>query len=405
MGGSTRSFEMAKRLVLAGHEVHIITSYRETDRESEDWFVTNEMGINVHWLSIPYNNNMSHKSRMKAFFRFAYKSTNKAKSLGGDIVFATSTPLTIAIPAVIAARHGNIPMVFEVRDLWPEIPIAIGALKNPIAKWLAYKLEHWAYKNSESIVALSPGMKDGIIKSGYPANKIAVIPNCSDNSEFKHNERSAAEYRAKRPWLHDKPLVVYAGTFGKINGVGYMVDLAKELLSLNPEIRILLVGDGLERPLIEKKAEEVGVLGVNLFIEKQIAKKDMPALLSAADLSCNLVIDKPEMQSNSANKFFDTLSSGTPVLINHGGWMDELVKKTGCGLSVWNLSISQASKVINEKINNKFWMDKAKQAAKKLAEEKFDRDLLANQLEQILLLAVKKNGHLSELIAPGIYND
>src|SRR5690606_21172945 len=144
-------------------------------------------------------------------------------------------------------RQKKIPLVFEIRDLWPELPVAIKALRNPALIWLAKKLELWAYKNSEAIIALSPGMKDGVVKSGYPAERVAIIPNGSDNFEFAYDREAAARFRAQREWLQDRPLLVYTGTFGRINGVGYMVTLAKEILNINSDIRILLVGDGQEK--------------------------------------------------------------------------------------------------------------------------------------------------------------
>src|SRR5690625_3260213 len=141
MSGGTRSYEMARRLVTAGHEVHMITSWRDPDRADENWFETVEAGVNVHWLPVPYSNHMSYGERIKAFSRFAHQAGTKAKELQGDVIFATSTPLTIAIPAISASKKHKVPMVFEVRDLWPELPIAIGALNNPILKWAAKRLE------------------------------------------------------------------------------------------------------------------------------------------------------------------------------------------------------------------------------------------------------------------------
>jgi len=396
---------MARRLVAAGHDVQMITSSRVLDGQSKEWFTTTENGINVHWLPVPYSNHMSYRDRIIAFIRFAILAMRKAKELDGDVVFATSTPLTIAVPAVLAARKKKIPLVFEVRDLWPELPVAMKALRNPVLIWLAKKLELWAYRNSETIIALSPGMKDGVVKSGYPAERVAIIPNSSDNFEFAYDRQAATRFRAQRKWLQDRPLLVYTGTFGRINGVGFMVALAKEILTINSEVRILLVGDGLEKAEITRLAEKVGVLRVNLFIEESLPKKDMPALLSAADMASSLFIDLPEMQANSANKFFDALASGTPILLNYGGWQHELLLAKRCGLPLWRKPIEESAKEVVAKITDKAWVDGAGRAARELAEAVFDRDKLAAQFGEVIGVAASWRGKAAAEIAPGNYHD
>ncbi|HAV7071635.1 TPA: glycosyltransferase family 4 protein [Acinetobacter baumannii] len=389
MSGGTRSYEMARRLVAAGHEVHIITSWlKETDEKT--WFTTVEAGIHVHWFPNFYNNKMSYTDRVKAFFRFAYHATKKGKSLDADLVFATSTPLTIAIPAVFTARALKVPMVFEVRDLWPELPIAMGALNNKVAQKLAYQLEDWAYKNSKAIVALSPGMKEGIVKTGYPKAKVAVIPNSSDLELFKVEDRRVEEFRKSHEWLQDRPLIVYTGTFGHINGVGYLIEIAAKLKTLNPEIRILLVGDGVEYEKVERQAAQLNVLKQNLFMMKQLPKKEIPVILNAATLSTALFLDKPEMRANSANKFFDTLAAGTPILINYGGWMVDLIENHQCGLVTWQLSVDEAAQAIVDFISDPEKLKKAGQQARNLAETQFNRDKLADQLNQVLLSSINQ---------------
>lgn len=405
MAGGTRSYEMARRLVAAGHEVHMVTSWRNNDRRQVAWFTTDEAGIKVHWLPIPYSNHMSYGQRIVAFIQFAFRSMWKAKQLGGDVIFATSTPLTISIPAVFAARSNRLPMVFEVRDLWPELPIAMGALRNPIVKWMAKRLERWAYKHSEAIVALSPGMKDGVVNTGYPAERVAVIPNSSDNMEFKYVEQAAVQFRTEREWLQHRPLLVYGGTFGRINGVEYLVDLANELLAINAEIRILLVGDGQEKDALLEVATRAGVLGVNLFIEDSLPKHKMPALLAAANMSASLFIDLPEMQPNSANKFFDTLASATPILLNYGGWQHRLVEAKGCGLAMWRKPINEVAQIVAEKISDDAWLDQAGNAARELAETVFDRDHLAMLFGQVVTAGVSRQGKDAQQIAPGHFDD
>ncbi len=402
MSGGTRSYEMARRLVAAGHEVHIITSWlKETDEKT--WFTTVEAGIHVHWFPNFYNNKMSYAERVRAFFRFAYHATKKGKSLEADLVFATSTPLTIAIPAIFTARSLKVPMVFEVRDLWPELPIAMGALNNKLAQKLAYQLEDWAYKNSSSIVALSPGMKDGIVKTGYPKERVAIIPNSSDNELFTIDPELAQKFRDKYEWLRDRPLIVYTGTFGHINGVGYLVKVAEQLKQLNPEIRILLVGDGVEFEKVELLAKEKAVLNINLFMMKQMPKKQIPIVLNAATLCTALFIDKPEMRANSANKFFDALAASTPILINYGGWMVDLIQKNQCGLVTWNKSIDQAAKEIVALITDENRLNNYALNAKKLAMTQFNRDELAAQLNQVLMLTLNQSSLQPEDITRDYY--
>jgi len=122
---------MARRFVAAGHEVHIITSNRERNKNASGWLDEIIDGIHVHWFALPYPNKMDFKARVSAFLKFAMASGAKAYRVGGDVIFATSTPLTIALPAVYAAKRLRKPMLFEVRDLWPELPISVGALNNP----------------------------------------------------------------------------------------------------------------------------------------------------------------------------------------------------------------------------------------------------------------------------------
>lgn len=403
MSGGTRSYEMAKRIVAAGHEVHMVTSHREEQKEHKGWFTTDEAGIKVHWYPVPYSNHMSYVQRISAFFAFAFAAKKKATSLQGDVVFATSTPLTIALPAVLTARKLKVPMVFEVRDLWPEMPIAMGALKNPRLQFLAKKLESWAYQNSAAVVALSPGMKEGVLKTGYPASQVAVIPNSSDNLEFIHNDVHATKFREDRAWLDNKPLLLYAGTFGKVNGVDYIVKVAKELKKLNSNIRILLVGDGAEKAKVIAEAKDVGVFEENIFFEPAMLKKDMPILFSAATMTSNLVTDMPQARANSANKFFDSLAASKPILLNHGGWMHDIVKKYDCGLTMWQQPVDVVAEQLHEKMNNEEWLKQAAIGAKKLAVQEFDRDLLADQLISLISAVVEKKIINASDIAPGIY--
>lgn len=382
MAGGTRSYEMAKRLVAAGHEVHIITSWRESTANT-DWFYESIDGIHVHWLPVPYSNSMTYSQRIIAFFKYAAKAGSKAIQLGGDLVFATSTPLTIAIPGVKASKNLKVPMVFEVRDLWPELPIAVGALKNPLTKFLAKQLEKYAYKNSSHIVALSPGMADGVAKLGFPVDKISIIPNSADLDIFMPDKRRAESFRSQYPELGDRPIILYAGTLGIINGVSYFAELAAETYKLNKQACFVLIGAGMEWDKVKHRAIELGIFNVNFYMYPAIPKTELVGAFAAASISTSLFVDLKPMEANSANKFFDTLASGTPIAINYGGWQVPVLEDYNAGVRL-SRDIEKAAAQLSDLLGDSQLLLQMGLNARKLAEEHFSRDLLAKKLEDCL---------------------
>jgi glycosyltransferase involved in cell wall biosynthesis len=388
MSGGVRSYDIAHYLVENGHTVHMITSMRDLS-DKDRWSFTNENGINVHWLSMSYSNKFSFLKRLKAFFLFAVYSAKKGSSLDGDIIYASSAPLTIAIPALYISWKKSIPIVFEVRDLWPAVPIAMGVLKNPFLKYLAKNLEKYIYKKSKAVIALSEGMKNGVVDAGYDENKVFVIPNFSNNEMF-NSDLTGGKFQVKRKWLKNSPLLVYTGTFGLVNGVSFLVDIAEQLIFLNSNVKILLLGHGIEFESVKSYAIEKNVLNTNLFIEPSINKEELPEVLSAASLASNLVIDVPELWNNSANKFFDALASGTPVLINGSGWQADLINKTNTGIVTYGLSIEQSAKAVNDFLNNEDLLKESSINALNLSKEFFDKDKLVMQVEEVLYLSLKQ---------------
>ena len=385
MSGGTRSYEMARRLVAAGHEVHMITSSRgKNSHHASGWVEEIIDGIHVHWLAVPYSNNMDFKTRILAFLKFAVASGAKAYRVGGDVIFATSTPLTIALPAVYAARRLKKPMVFEVRDLWPELPIAVGALKNPFLKKAAKWLERFAYKNAEHVVALSSGMKQGVVKSGYPSEKVHVIPNSCDIDFFQVPENKGRNFLNNHPELQGGPLVLYAGVLGFINGVGYLVDIASAMVQIDPAVRFLIVGDGKEQNQIREKAANAGVLGKNLWMMPPVPKSEMPNLLSASTMATSLVINLPQLWNNSANKFFDALAAGRPIMINHEGWQADLIREAGVGLVVPPDDPKIAADMLHDFLQDRKRLEKAGKATAMLADRMFNVDRLAMQLNAVI---------------------
>ena len=387
MPGGTRSYELARRLVARGHEVHMVTTWRRHD-DRHDWFRSEEAGIQVHWLPVRYSNHMNYGERIRAFLRFAWGASRYASRLQADLVFATSTPLTIALPALAAKQRLGVPMVFEVRDLWPELPIAIGALRNPVLRSAARRLERQAYHEAAAVIALSPGMAEGVARTGYPSSRIHVIPNGADLGHFGDDSARDA-FRAGLPGLDARPLIGYIGTLGKINGVSYLVDIAAAALRLAPELRFLIVGKGAEEVAIRQRAEQLGVLGRNLTLLPPMSKQTIPPVFAACDVVLSLFIDLPEMQANSANKFFDGFAAGRPIAINYGGWQAELLERHGAGMRLAGWCPETAARQLAAWTENPDTLRQAGQNSRSLAEREFDRDALAIAFERVLLGAAE----------------
>jgi len=386
MSGGTYPYEMAKRLVLRGHEVHVVTADR-TGR-SGGWVRTEEAGIHVHWYPVAYSNHMGFKRRILAFSKFAWLAAWKAATLPGDVLWAASPPLTTALPAVYAARKKSIPMVFEVADRWPDTAIAMGALKNPATIAVARRLERFAYRNAAHVIAMSPHVKEAIAGMGYPEQQVTVIPNGCDLQLFQVPRQLGRDFRDRHDWLGQRPLVVYTGTLGLVNGVDYLARVAAAVHSRDPEIRFLAVGTGCAEETVRREAKRLGVLDRNFFMYPPIPKSEIPAVLSAATVATSTVIDREALWANSANKVFDALAASRPIVINHEGWFADMIRQWDCGLVLHPHDSDRAAGALIEAIRDPQWLAQAGASALRVGQEQFDREKLLSALESIFTSVV-----------------
>jgi glycosyltransferase involved in cell wall biosynthesis len=318
-----------------------------------------------------------------AFLVFALLAMVRVLRIRADVIFATSTPLTIAVPALVASSISRKPFVFEVRDMWPDVPIAIGAISSPVVRWLALGLERVTYRRSSHIVALAPGMRDDIVRKGVPAVKVSVIPNGCDLEVFAAPQ--GVSPRSAFSWLGERKVVLFAGAFGIVNGVDYFVRLAKEMSRLDPEVRFVAIGSGRDWERVRFLANTEGVLGSSYFQFGALAKRELGDWLGAADIVVALftgprVVWKDAVQ----NKFFDALAAGRPVACNFDGWQSQLAVHEECGLILNADDLELAARQLLDVLRDETWMQRARQRARTLAEGRFNRDSLAMQLETLL---------------------
>jgi glycosyltransferase involved in cell wall biosynthesis len=219
---------------------------------------------------------------------------------------------------------------------------------------------------------------------------VHVIPNAADLEFFNPGNDAGLRFRERFDWLADRPLVLYAGSLGRINGVDYLARLAAAAQRLDPEVRFLVVGTGAELEKVRYEAQRLAVLDRSFFMLEMVPKSEMPAVISAATMATSLFVDLPQMWANSANKFFDALAAGRPVAINYQGWQADLLRETGAGIVLDVSDAEKAAQQIVRCLHDAAWLQQAGKSARGLAEQQFDREKLTRQLEAVLADAVQQ---------------
>lgn len=380
----TRSYDLASSFIKRGMDVTVITSYGGKEGDPQ-WKYLERDGIKIYKMNCPYSNTMGFMQRMKAFFNFMRGASKKAQTIDCDVVLATSTPLSIGYPALVMHRKKHKPYVFEVRDVWPGVPIAMGYFKNKLAQKVLYGFEKRIYKKAAAIVPLSTGMDENI-KQRYPNNKSVVIPNISEINRFANTAKTVDITVPE-----GKKVLLYAGTFGNVNGLGYIIEMAAHTLKYDQNVWYYLVGRGKEKAENIKQAEALGVLNKNVFVFDPVKKTDLPYLYSLATVGSSFVIDLPALWDNSANKFFDTLAAHRPMVINHEGWQADTIRKYNCGYVLPPKVSDEAAKAFVDYMNNNVLLKEQGENAFKIAKEQFSLEVAVDKYMGIFDKIVKRN--------------
>jgi len=331
-----RSYAMTQALIRNGHQVTMVCgSFGAGQTGLTQPFVSGVRrgtvdGIDIIEFELPYSNSLSFLKRVSIFLSFAFKSIKVALTEKYDVVFATTTPLTAGIPGIFAKWLRGKPFVFEVRDLWPELPKAMGVIKNPMILWMMSVLEWLSYHSANRLIGLSPGIVEGIQKRGIDADKVASIPNGCDLDIFANQQQAWRPEAVKDTDL----MAIFTGTHGLANGLDAVVDTALELKQRGrDDIKLVLVGDGMQKKALQQRAAELNL--TNIIFHEPVNKTKLAGLMASADIGLQILANVPAFYyGTSPNKFFDYIAAGLPVLNNYPGWLAELIKEKKCGFAV-----------------------------------------------------------------------
>jgi glycosyltransferase involved in cell wall biosynthesis len=302
------------------------------------------------------------------------------------VEYHAPTPLTAGIPGLVARWLRRRPFVFEVRDLWPELPRAMGVIRNPVVLWVMSVLEWISYRSADRLIGLSPGIVQGILRRGVSAARVTMIPNGCDLGIFSE---------PAEPWRPDGVatndlMAVFAGAHGTANGLDAVLDAAAELKRLGrPDIKLVLIGDGKLKPHLQRRAADEGL--TNVIFHGSVSKGRLAGLMAATDVGLQILANVPAFYfGTSPNKFFDYLAAGRPVLINYPGWLAELLEQHGCGFSVPPDDPKAFAAALVRASDNREELLLMGKRSRLLGQARFDRRVLAERFVDVLEGAVPR---------------
>jgi len=338
--GGARFNEMTKFWAEKGHEITVLAgmtlgfeSKILPEYKGKLFVHKKQEKVNVWRCFSCGSHNTTFKSRLINYFSFAFSSTwagiFKAGS-GFDLILVTSPPLFLGITAYLLSRIKRIPIVFEIRDLWPESAIDTGVVKNKALINFAYRFEKFIYSKSKLINVLTPAFRDSLVnKKNVPDSKVICIPNAAD---FRLSDRyledfNSTEFR-KSKGIDDKFVIVYVGAHGVANHLIQLLDAAELLKETN--VLFLLIGDGMQKSMLVNESETRGLKNIR-FVDP-VPKREALKYIMASDIGTSVLKRAEIFKTIYSNKTFDYMACKKPILLLIDGVSRDLIEKAKCGV-------------------------------------------------------------------------
>jgi glycosyltransferase involved in cell wall biosynthesis len=396
--GGSRWNEMAKSWMEAGHEVTVIAGmmhYGGHEKRAEykgKYFVKKYQGaVLVHRTHVSESYNSGFVGRLWGYFSFMFSSlwAGWFKVEGKhDVIIVTSPPLFVGGSGYLISLVKRIPMVFEIRDLWPESAIDTGVLTNGLIIKLAYAFEKFIYKKARLINVLTPAFYKTLKeKKNIKEDKLIMIPNAADFSlseeVLMHFDRD--RFRKEHNLEHHF-VITYVGAHGVANHLDQLLEAGKKLEDTN--VLFLLIGQGMEKERLMKKAKEMDVQNVR-FIDP-VPKKEVFKYIIASEMGASVLKKVDTFKTVYSNKSFDYFSCKTPILMAIDGVSRELVATAKAGSYVEPENIEEYNRIIREYLSNPERLQTEGTNGYNYAKANFDRSVLADKY----LKEIKKIAHV-----------
>ncbi|MDB5269418.1 MAG: glycosyltransferase WbuB [Hymenobacter sp.] len=367
------------------HRVTLLTTPAWKSQRLTQEFPWVPEGVEIREADVRYDNKMGPARRALAFAQYAGWAVREGLRIDKpDVIWGISTPLTAAWAAAQVARRRRVPWVFEVQDLWPSFPIAMGAVPTALARHQLYQLEKRLYKSARHILPLSPDMTRYVTDLGIPAAKVTTVLNGTDLELVARAIPAAVAHLRQEQGLAGKRVVLYAGTFGRANDIPTLVAAAEAMAVTDAEVVWLFLGHGFFEPLIAAAAAR---WPGRIRLVRGQARHEVFKWFALADMSVVSFLGLPVLDSNSPAKLYDSLAVGTPVLVTNAGWTKALVEQHGCGWYVPAGDAPALAAQLQRLLSQPEMLAQAGANGRVLAAQEFDRQRMATQVQRILEVA------------------
>ncbi len=386
---SGRHYHFVKELSKQ-HRVSIITSDIWQQKRQTYNFPWAPENVDLHHLHVPYDNAMGSKARLKAYASFMTKAIWKGLRVDKpDVIIGSSTPLTAAWAAAKVAQLRRVPWIFEIRDLWPDFPIQMGAIKHSWAQKQLYKLEQRLYKSAAHNIPLSPDMANHVLEQGIDSNQVTTILNGTDLGFAQSVTAEKSQNLLNQHGLAGKKIILYAGTLGRANAIPTILEASRQLKNRD-DLHFVVLGSGFLAPDVANAANKQS----NLTLLPPAPRHQIFDWFATASVSLVTFADLPVLSTNSPAKFFDSLAAATPVIVTNPGWTKSFIEEHNCGWFVPPEEPHTLVRCIEHIFSNPDELNRAGKNGLAIATQLFDRSKMVLQLESILRQCVLPQGSL-----------
>lgn len=388
---ATRTYEHARRWVAAGAKVTVVTTApnfpagRLFDGYANRIFQREWMeGVETIRVWSYITANQGFARRTLDYLSFMVSGFLASLFLPRpDVIVSTSPQFFTACAGYVLSRVKRRPFVFELRDLWPDSIVAVGAMGESRAIRAMRRLEYFLYRKAARIVSVTHSFKSVLSGNGIPAEKIAVVRNGADLAEFKPGEKPP-EFEA-RHGLSGKFVAAYIGTVGLAHGLGTLLDAAA-LLREDSRIAFLVVGDGAERAALEADARSRGL--ANVMFAGAVGKEDVKLYWRLADVALVLLRDRPVFRHVLPSKMFEAMATARPIILGVLGESAELLQAAGAGITIAPESAQALANALTRLASDSGLARQLGRSGRRFVERELDRDrLAASMLEELRLAA------------------